>query len=278
MHCVGNATTRTNGNRRRTGCPIVSAPAIFPIPQRHCVAVRSSCCCSACCSWERERRGGRMVKCLHYHSECILGLGITNYEKDTEKLLYDDILTVFPAPTIPWRRARPCRWSGYYPAVDSATTVHPWRPCDPPLWWHCAIYPCRGSQRERQTQQAGSQAAGRQGRGEGNKTRVNKCVQLEGFYNYNCRLNVNRYRYDTTLITYNRKRLAELVTKFSGIALSRLLFRRLIYSGSTSSRSVKVFEVWYFWCFISNCVQIVVQRAYFRYAKRNATKGTESSR
>lgn len=129
---------------------------------------------------------------------------------------------------------------------------------------------------ERERQQAGRQAAGRQGRGEGNKTRVNKCVQLEGFYNYNCRLNVNRYRYDTTLITYNRKRLAELVTKFSGIALSRLLFRRLIYSGS-SSRSVKVFEVWYFWCFISNCVQIVVQRAYFRYAKRNATKGTESS-
>lgn len=49
---------------------------------------------------------------------------------------------------------------------------------------------------------------------------------------------------DTTLITYNRKRLAELVTKFSGIALSRLLFRRLIYSSSGSSssgRSVKVF-------------------------------------
>lgn len=34
---------------------------------------------------EKGERGGRMVKCLHYHSECILGLGITNYEKDTER-------------------------------------------------------------------------------------------------------------------------------------------------------------------------------------------------
>jgi len=32
----------------------------------------------------------------------------------------------------------------------------------------------------------------------------------------------------TLEFTYNRKRLAELVTKFSGIAFSRLLFRRLI--------------------------------------------------
>lgn len=86
---------------------------------------------------------------------------------------------------------------------------------------------------------------------------------------------------DTTLITYNRKRLAELVTKFSGIALRRLLFRRLIYnscSSGSSSRSVKVFCILGVSYQIS--VQIVVQRAdilYIRYAKRNATKGTESS-
>lgn len=82
------------------------------------------------------------------------------------------------------------------------------------------------------------------------------------------------------MITYNRKRLAELVTKFSGIALSRLLFRRLIYSSSSgsSSRSVKVF--WFLGVSYQISVQIVVQRAdilFIRYAKRNATKGTESS-
>lgn len=218
-----------------------------------------------------------MVKCLHYHSECILGLGITNYEKDTERSYFMMI------------------YSQYFQLQQSleGVLVHagdlviiqlqtPQRLCtlEDPATHRCddiVRYIPAEVHRERERQQAGRQAAGRQGRGEGNKTRVNKCVQFEGFYNYNCRLNVNRYRYDTTLITYNRKRLAELVTKFSGIALSRLLFRRLIYIGS-SSRSVKVFEVWYFWCFISNCVQIVVQRAYFRYAKRNATKGTESSR
>lgn len=133
----------------------------------------------------------------------------------------------------------------------------------------------RDTERERDSRQADRQQAGREGEKEIKLESIN-VFSLKGSTT-NCRLNVNRYRYDTTLITYNRKRLAELVTKFSGIALSRLLFRRLIYSGSTSSRSVKVFEVWYFWCFISNCVQIVVQRAYFRYAKRNATKGTESS-
>jgi len=43
----------------------------------------------------------------------------------------------------------------------------------------------------------------------------------------------------TLEFTYNRKRLAELVTKFSGIAFSRLLFRRLIdYSVG-----------FVFWCF-----------------------------
>lgn len=43
-------------------------------------------------------------------------------------------------------------------------------------------------------------------------------------------------------ITYNRKRLAELVTKFSGIAFSRLLFRRLSGIGLVFSL------VWYVWC------------------------------
>lgn len=147
VHCVGNATTRTNGNRRRTGCPTIAAPAIFPIPQRHCVAERSSCCCSACCTRGEKKRGRGewlnvcTIKWMH------LGVGHRNYER---RYFLCDILTVFPAPTIPWRRARPCRWSGYCPAVDSATTVHPWRPGDPPLWWHCARYPCRGSQEDRQ--------------------------------------------------------------------------------------------------------------------------------
>lgn len=49
--------------------------------------------------------------------------------------------------------------------------------------------------------------------------------------------------YFGVFFTYNRKRFAELVTKFSGIAFSRLLFRRLIdYSVG----------FWYnFWCFVS---------------------------
>lgn len=103
------------------------------------------------------------------------------------------------------------------------------------------------TQRERDSRQADRQQAGREGEKEIMVESIS-VFSLKGSTT-NCRLNVNRYRYDTTLITYNRKRLAELVTKFSGIALSRLLFRRLIYSSTNSSRSVKVFEVWYFLVF-----------------------------
>lgn len=192
-----------------------------------------------------------MVKCLHYHSECILGLGITNYEKDTERSYFMMI------------------YSQYFQLQQSleGVLVHagdlviiqlqtPQRLCtlEDPATHRCddivRYIPAEvHRERDRDSRQADRQQAGEEGEKEIKLESIN-VFSLKGSTT-NCRLNVNRYRYDTTLITYNRKRLAELVTKFSGIALSRLLFRRLIYSGSTSSRSVKVFEVWYFWCFIS---------------------------
>lgn len=58
--CVGSATARINGNRRRTGYPRGAAPAIFPIPRRHCAAGRSSYCYSVCCASTKEKAEARM--------------------------------------------------------------------------------------------------------------------------------------------------------------------------------------------------------------------------
>lgn len=69
----------------------------------------------------------------------------------------------------------------------------------------------------------------------------------------------------TTLITYNRKRLAELVTKFSGIALSRLLFRRLIYRVKCLVICFGIF-ILVFFCFGVRAYQI-------RKTKRNESRG-----
>lgn len=176
VHCVGNATTRTNGNRRRTGCPTIAAPAIFPIPQRHCVAERSSCCCSACCKREKERG---MFKCLHYQVNASWGWASQLWKK----VLYvrythsisssNNPLKACSSMQVIWLLSS-CRLR------NDCAPLKTRRPTVVMTLCEISLQRFTGRQTERVGRQADSrqQAGSWRGDGEEKEIMVNKCVQF----------------------------------------------------------------------------------------------------